>query len=441
MQESFLIWLVTCGVALLIFLPYFLRHSREQKVNIAKRLEAEDLGIIKAQAQYPQINLSLCIGCGACVDACPEKDVLRVVWGKAQIVNGLRCVGHGHCEPACPVQAIVVGLGDVNTRPDIPILSETGETSVPGLFIAGELGGLSLIKNAINQGRESAAEIVRQHTLENMSVSDDTYDAVVIGAGPAGLSGALRLAEAGLNYAIIDRQKAGGTILQYPRRKLVMTTPAEIPGYGTLQKAEYTKEELLEIWQDILKKKQICVKHGHSLKTIERQNDFFEIVTTQSTIKARKIILALGRRGSPRKLNIPGEQLQKVSYQLIDAQSYTNSRVLIVGGGDSAVEAAIGLAKQTSNTVHISYRKKQFFRIKRLNQDRIEKLINQGRIKPIWESNLKSIEDSSTVITTRDGDINLPNDYVFIFAGGIAPFDMLKEMGIRFGGEQAPIDE
>jgi len=433
MNESLLIWLITGAVAGLIFLPYFFRHSRMQKASIRQRAEAEELGILKAVSQYPLIDTSLCIGCGACVDACPEKDVLRVVWGKAQIVNGLRCVGHGHCEDACPVQAIKVGLGDIKSRPDIPILSEDGETSVSGLFIAGELGGLSLIRNAINQGREAAEAIVKAR-LPNPP-EPNVYEAVIIGAGPAGLSAALRLKQEGMNFLLLDRQEAGGTILQYPRRKLVMTTPAEIPSYGTLKKAEYTKEELLEIWQQIISDNEIPVQNGHTLQSIHKGGSVFEIKTSRSVIKAHKVVLALGRRGTPRRLGVPGEDLKKVAYQLIDTQSYNHCHILVVGGGDSAVEAAIGLARQEGNTVTISYRKKQFFRIKKLNQERIEKLINKGRIIPEFESTVKTIGATEILLTTPTGEKQLPNDYVFIFAGGVAPFDMLKEMGIRFGGE------
>lgn len=433
MNESLLIWLITGAVAGIIFLPYFLRHSRMQKASIRQRAEAEELGILKAVSQYPQINTSLCIGCGACVDACPEKDVLRVVWGKAQIVNGLRCVGHGHCEDACPVQAIKVGLGDIKSRPDIPILSEDGETSVPGLYVAGELGGLSLIRNAINQGRE-AAEAIINDKMPNPS-EPDVYEAAIIGAGPAGLSAALKLKQEGIHFVLLDRQEAGGTILQYPRRKLVMTTPAEIPSYGTLKKAEYTKEELLEIWQQIIADNQIPVLNGHTLQSLHKKGTVFEIKTSRSVFKAQKVVLALGRRGTPRRLGVPGEDLEKVSYQLIDTQSYNHRHILIVGGGDSAVEAAIGLARQEGNTVTISYRKKQFFRIKKLNQERIEKLISKGRILPEFESTVKSIEKKSVILSSPAGEKEIPNDYVFIFAGGVAPFDMLKAMGIKFGGE------
>jgi putative YpdA family bacillithiol system oxidoreductase len=438
MSETVLIYTLTGIFALLVLVPYLIKFRRQQIENYQRRKEAEELGVIKPRSQYPMIDQSLCIGCGSCVRACPEGDVLGVVFGKAMIINGLRCIGHGHCEPACPVGAIRVGLGDITTRDDIPILDENYQSTVPGLYIAGELGGISLIRNAINQGRIAVMAIARSLPPKR---DKSILDVIIIGAGPAGLTAALTAKQHQLSYLVIDQQSPGGTILQYPRRKLVMTQPAVIPLYGKLTKSEYTKEELLDIWQEIITKFQLQIHTGERLTGVFPVGGGFEVVTNRGSYFARKVVLAMGRRGTPRKLNVPGEDLPKVAYQLIDAQSYQRSQILVVGGGDSAVEAAIALARQPGNKVYISYRKSQFFRIKKKNEERIQRLIKEHKVIPIFDSNVVKIEQNVVQIRQKDAMVELPNDFVFIFAGGIPPFKLLKDMGIRFGGEAKPLVE
>lgn len=436
-MESIYIWAITIAVALSIFTPYLLKFHRQNREAARRREEALSLGITQPRAQYPFINQSLCIGCGSCVSACPEGDVLGIVYGKAEIINGLRCVGHGHCEDACPVGAIRVGLGDISTREDIPLLDEDYQSGVPGLYVVGELGGLSLIRNAISQGTAAVEAIARQ---PRPSDDDEIKDVVIVGAGPAGLSAALCARKHQLSYALLDQQPPGGTILQYPRRKLVMTQPVEIPLYGKLTETEYSKEKLLEIWQSIIEKFEVKIEVGHKVESVERREDgTFVVRSSAGETRGRHVVLAMGRRGTPRKLGVPGEETAKVAYQLIDAQSYTDANILVVGGGDSAVEAAVGLARQTGNKVSVSYRKNKFYRIKKKNEERSERLIRSGKIRPIWNSNVLEILPKSVRLQTPDEIVEIPNDFVFIFAGGIPPFKLLQEMGIRFGGEKKPI--
>lgn len=436
-MESILIWVITGAVGLLIFLPYFLKFRKQQKEHVTRRKEAEELGIITPRAQFPFIDTSLCIGCGSCVRACPEGDVLGVVFGKAAIINGLRCVGHGHCEKACPVSAIRVGLGDITTREDIPILDEHYQTSVPGMYIVGELGGLSLIRNAIAQGKAAVEKIGEN---PQRSTDDAIKDLIIVGAGPAGLSAALTAKKHNLSYLVLDQQDAGGTILQYPRRKLVMTQPVEIPLYGMLKETEYSKEQLLEIWYEAIDRFKINIEAGWKVDKAVKDNGLFQVVCGDRVFKSRHVVLAMGRRGTPRKLNVPGEDSAKVMYQLIDAQSYNNNHVLVVGGGDSAVEAAVGLARQKGNTVTVSYRKPKFFRIKKKNEDRVNRLIAEKKIRPIFDSEVEEIREKTVRIRTAEEIKEIPNDYIFVFAGGLPPFKMLKEMGIRFGGEAKPLN-
>lgn len=433
MMEHFFIWASAGLLIVLVFVPYWLSFRKRHAVAAIHKKEAQQLGLDRPRAQYPLIDSSLCIGCGSCVKACPEGDVLGVVYGTAVVINGERCVGHGCCERVCPVGGLKVGLGDVSMREDIPIMTELNETTVPGLFIAGELGGMSLIKNAIDQGQMVVSEIAARKKTTGQS--DGVLDVLIVGAGPAGLSAALTAIKHGLSYALVDEHPPGGTILHYPRRKLVMTQPVEIPLYGWLKKNEYSKEELLEIWQTILERFSVAISTGGRVESVTKVGESFEIKTARQSWQAHHVVLAMGRRGTPRKLDVPGEELAKVVYKLVDAQSYNDCNLLVVGGGDSAVEAAVGLARQSGNTVTISYRKGSFFRVKKKNENAITSLISSKGIRPIFDSQVLEIREKTVLLSTKDGQLEIPNDYVFVLAGGVPPFAALKQMGVTFGGQ------
>jgi putative YpdA family bacillithiol system oxidoreductase len=434
MTESLLIWGIACALGIAVVLPYALQFHRRQREAWRRKHEALQAGIEKPRGQYPFIDPGLCIGCGGCVTACPEGDVLAVVHGTAMVINGIRCVGHGNCERACPVGALVVGLGDTREREDIPILTREYETTVPGLYIAGELGGLSLIRNAISQGRKAMNSIAQRLASES---EQDAYDVIIIGSGPAGLSAALTAIEHKLKYVVIDQTEIGGTILHYPHRKLVMTQPVEIPLYGWLKRTEYSKEELLEIWGDIVKRFDIPVRSGERVDDVSKDSATFRVITSAGIYRARKVILALGRRGTPRKLGSDGEHLPKVMYQLVDARSYSGQNLLVVGGGDSAVEAAIGLARQPGNTVWISYRKNSFARVKKKNEDKIRDLIDRGKVKALFDSEVTSITQDGVMLRVKNEDVDIPNDFVFVLIGGLPPFEMLRAAGVQFGGKSS----
>jgi thioredoxin reductase (NADPH) len=437
-MESLVIWLITFALVILVIIPYYIKFRKQQKQDEQRKREANALGIDKPRAQFPFIDQSNCIGCGSCVLACPEGDVLGVVFGKATVINGMRCVGHGLCEPACPVGAIEVGLGDIKSREDIPQVDNYYESNVPGIFIVGELGGISLIRNAIDHGTKAVTKIAGK---PERSKDPDIKDIVIVGAGPAGLTAALTAIQNNLNYLVLDQQEPGGTILQYPRQKLVMTQPVEIPLYGKLKKPEYSKEILLEMWLDLIEKYKIQIRPYTRVEKVIKQNGEFQIISSNGEFRSKHVILAMGRRGTPRKLDIPGEDLPKVAYQLVDAQSYSHQNILVVGGGDSAIEAAVGLARQKGNKVTISYRKPKFFRIKKKNEDNLNELLKQRKIKAIFNSNVLGIREKSVRLQSVEETLEIPNDYVFIFAGGIPPFQMLEDMGILFGGKKKSVNQ
>jgi len=418
--------------------PYVLSFRKRRVVDRSRKEEAVRLGVDRPPAQFPFIDPMRCIGCGTCVDACPEGDVLGIVGGTATVVNGLRCVGHGRCEIACPVGAIEVGLGDLKSRKDIPILDDWQQTTVPGLFVAGELGGLALVKNAMAQARK-VVDRIAQLAPAARRAGGDVADVVIVGAGPAGLTAAAAARELGLSHVVLEQEgDLGGAIFHYPRRKLVLVQAVDVPILGRLREGEYAKEDLLGILQDLCRRGDLQLRFGERVQGIERSDGVFSVRSTSGVTLGRFVILALGRRGTPRKLGAPGEELPKVMYQLADAESYEQQKILVVGGGDSAVEAALGLARQRGNRVTLSYRREKLVRIKRKNETRIAELLANGQIEGAFNTDVEEIGPISVRLKTPGGARELPNDYVFVFAGGEPPFELLRQMGIRFGGDAAP---
>jgi len=443
MNEANLLWALAAGLSAGIVFVYTAGFWRRLVAVRERKVEAALLGIDKPTAQYPFVDATKCIGCGACVEACPEGDPLGVVGGTAVVINGLRCVGHSHCELACPVGAIEVGLGDLKDRKDIPQVDETHQTSALGLYIAGELGGLALVKNACNQGQRTAEAIIQSLEEEGRPAgptSADTLDLVVVGAGPAGLSAGLAAAAAGLRYVVLEREpNLGGSLLHYPRRKMVLTQPVELGTWGRLSRSEYSKEDLLDLFGRMVEEIDLAVRFSTPVESVTKDEDFFVVTTSDGILRARRVLLCLGRRGTPRKLGVPGEDMSKVMYRLIDAASYDGERLLIVGGGDSAIEAAMGLANYASNEVTLSYRKSKFFRIKAKNQERIEKAIASGKVRAIFDSSVEEISEGSVRLRVGESETTeIGNDYVFVFAGGVPPFSFLRDAGVRFGGDPLP---
>lgn len=434
-----LIWAVSLAVAGLVVLPYMLGFRKKRHHDRERKTEAAKLGIDKPTAQYPFVDAKRCIGCGACVDACPEGDVLGIVGGTAVVVNGLKCVGHGKCEEACPVGAIEVGLGDLRSREDIPLMDPWQETSVPGLFVAGELGGLALVKNAMGQGRKVIERITQKVVGLRGQSGGDVLDVAIVGAGPAGIAAAAAAHEHKLSYVALEQeQDLGGTIFHYPRRKLVLVQAVDVPLWGRMKEAEYQKEDLLEVLLDLTRRFHLKLHFGEKVLEIRKDGGVFSLRTPKGVYLSRFVVLALGRRGTPRKLNVPGEERPKVMYQLLDAESYTRQNVLIVGGGDSAIEAALGLARQEGNRVTLSYRREKLVRIKKKNEDRITAMIKDGSVKAIFNSEVVEIAEDHVRLKVGGQETRLPNDFVFVFAGGEPPFGFLRQIGVRFGGSEKP---
>ena len=422
----------------LILVLSIVRAVRQMHRREAAALAAAERGKLRSdgpRAQHPHIDATQCIGCGACVEVCPEGDVLAVIAGKAAIVNAHKCIGHGLCAEACPVGAITIVMASPSVGADMPQLNPQHETSVPNVYIAGELGGLALIKNAVNEGRDCVDTIAgRVFGIKRGRTVPGVLDICIVGAGPAGISASLRAIERKLSYVTLEQDEFGGTVAKYPRQKLVLTSPVEFPIHGKFNKLKISKEEILRFWQKIHKQAGLTVNTCEKVETIQKDADSaFVIETNKGRYRAWTVILALGRRGTPRKLGVPGEELPKVMYGLIEAEAYTDAHILVVGGGDSAVEAALGLAYQRGNTVTLSYRREEFSRIKERNAQRIAEGAKRGKPQVVFNSQPVEILPKAVRLDVAGATREIENDYVWVFAGGTPPSEFLAKVGIQIG--------
>jgi putative YpdA family bacillithiol system oxidoreductase len=419
----------------LFFCSGYLRQLKNREKLAHEAVEKGKLRSDGPKAQHPHIDISHCIGCATCTTVCPEGDVLAMLGGKAALVNGHKCIGHGLCAEACPVGAITMVMASASAGAEMPYLTPEYETTVPNMFIVGELGGLALIKNAVRQGKECVDTITERLSSTSERSGEDLYDVLIVGAGPAGISASLRAIENGLRYLTIERDELGGTVAKYPRQKLVMTSPVEFPMYGKFRHTELSKEELLGFWNKVLHRADFNASTGVSVENIKKGEDGnFTIVTNKGHYRARAVVLALGRAGTPNKLGVKGEELPKVMYRLIEADHYVHKKLLVVGGGDSAVEAAMGLASQAGNEVTLSYRKDCFSRIKDRNEKRIAEFTRTGKLKVIFNSIPVEITEDAVVLDIKgEAQQKIANDFVWVFAGGKPPNEFLRTIGVGFG--------
>jgi len=429
------------GIICFFFLFFYLKSLKKREVRARDAAEKGKLFSEGPKAQHPHIDNNYCIGCATCTSVCPEGDVLAMIGGKAVIVNGHKCIGHGLCADACPVGAIKMVMAAPGMNADMPQLTPEYETTIPGMFIIGELGGLALIKNAVNQGRECIDTISAKLKANAVAAAEGVYDVLIVGAGPAGISASLRAIENKLSYLTLERDEIGGTVAKYPRQKLVMTSPVEFPMYGKFKKMQLSKEALLAFWDMVLNRSDFNCSTGEKVEDIQKAPDrIFTVTTATNQYRGRTVVLALGRAGDPRKLGAKGEQLPKVMYRLIEADHYINKKILVVGGGDSAVEAAMGLANQKGNQVTLSYRSERFSRIKERNAKRVEECMKSGKIRVLFSSNVLEFKPESVIIEFGGQQQEIPNDFAWIFAGGTPPTAFLKKIGIGFGSRDVTLE-
>lgn len=422
--------LIYAAPMLLILIAYILRRRRHHAASVATLEESAEAGLLDPASLHPVIDPAKCIGCGSCVAACPEMplhQVIGMIRRKATLVSPTDCIGHGACLASCPTGAIALVFGTEKRGVDIPHVKPNFETNVQGIFIAGELGGMGLIKNAIEQGKQAVESIARSLPKR----AGGGLDLLIVGAGPSGIAASLAAKQLKLNSLTIEQDSLGGTVSSFPRRKLVMTAPATLPLIGTVRFRETTKEKLIEFWRDVEKKAGLAIRYGERLERVTRTARGFDVQTTVASHSAQRILLAIGRRGTPRKLGVPGEDMPKVTYKLLDAEQYRGMRVLVVGGGDSALESALAIAVEPETDVTLSYRSAAFSRAKQKNRRRLEEAEAAGRIRVLLESNVVEILPDLVRLEHRGKPLDLPNDAVIVNAGGILPTALLQELGIE----------
>jgi thioredoxin reductase/Pyruvate/2-oxoacid:ferredoxin oxidoreductase delta subunit len=406
-------------------------------------------------ALHALVRADVCVGCGACVAACPEPGAIRLE-GKLAVVERALCKGHGECVRACPVNGIALSSGAAVQRVEAPELDVHFQSNVPGLYVVGELGGRGLIKNAINEGRIAVEHIAAELSRDagrgaagdgvrvavghiagapgpppGLAAGGDRFDVVVVGSGPAGLSAGLEALRTGLAGVVLEQGDLSDTIHRYPRHKLLLAEPVNIPLYGRLWVSDASKESLLKLWRGIIDRTGLDVRTGHRVERIAPTADGFEIEAGGRRFHARRVVLAMGRRGNPRRLGVPGEELPKVFYDIVEMEAFAGQRVLVVGGGDSAIESAVGLATQEGTEVTLCYRGDAFARIKERNRARLDAETARGRIHLLLRSQVREIRPECAVLDVAGRPHIQPNDHVIVRIGGDPPFAFLTALGVR----------
>jgi thioredoxin reductase/Pyruvate/2-oxoacid:ferredoxin oxidoreductase delta subunit len=419
------IWLYSLPL-LSIFGFYLWKRSSKQRSSRQILEDSVAAGLTEPSSLHPLIDHVRCLGCASCVKACPENQVLGLIHGKAHLIDPTHCIGHGACKKACPFDAIELVFGTEKRGVDIPQVNEDFQSNVPGIYIAGELGGMGLIRNAVTQGVK-AIESIRK--LDG--IGSKKLDLVIVGAGPAGIGASLAAKAAKLKFVTLEQESLGGTVSHYPRGKIVMTAPVMLPVIGKMHFKETTKEALMEFWEGIVQSSGLEISNNERVETIEPDGVGFKIRTTKNSYQTRAVLLAIGRRGTPRTLGVPGEDKTKVVYRLIDPEQYVNQHVLVVGGGDSALEAAVSIAEEAGTTVTLSYRSEAFSRAKEKNRKKVESAQKQGKLNVLMSSNVKHITDDKVVIEANNKELSIDNDAIIVCAGGILPTPFLKSIGIQ----------
>jgi thioredoxin reductase/NAD-dependent dihydropyrimidine dehydrogenase PreA subunit len=418
------------GVPLVLLMGWYLRRRVHlERISEQAHESAQSAGLIDPVSLHPVIDPARCIGCGSCVKACPEQPlhhVLGIVTGRAELVSPTDCIGHGACKTACPTEAISLVFGSARRGVEIPVLSPTFETNVPGIFVAGELGGMGLIRNALEQGRQA---VDAMHTSRKGGGTG--LDVVIVGAGPAGFAASLAALSKRMRYVTLEQESLGGSVFQYPRGKLVMTAPANLPIVGKINFRSTSKEQLLQFWQEAERKSGVIINYRERVERIEPDGDGFKVSTNKGVYGTSSVLLAIGRRGTPRKLGVPGEDLPKVVYRLVDPEQYAGQHVLVVGGGDSALEAAASIAELGDTKVVLSYRGDAFQRAKQRNRERVTAAERSGGLLVMLSSNVKQITPDAVAIEQGGKLHQMRNDAIIVNAGGVLPTEFLRSVGIH----------
>ncbi|REE81920.1 thioredoxin reductase [Lutibacter oceani] len=427
--EQIVVYGVVFFICLITVFFYLKKKKNETSIVVKKVATAKEEGLFEPVSLHPYIDLNTCIGSAACIEDCPEKDILGIANGKATVIQTSNCIGHGACFHACPVEAITLRIGTEKRGVDLPHVNQNFETNSKGIYIAGELGGMGLIKNSVEQGQQAIENMLKN----KKSSKENILDVIIVGAGPAGISASLAAKKHGLSSLTLEQDSLGGTVYTFPRKKIVMTAPMDLPLYGKVKLFETSKDELLQLWEKVISSHDLKIlEHTKVEKIIPSENDTFKIITNkEEEFICNNVLLSIGRRGTPRKLNIPGEDSEKVAYRLIESERIKNKNIIVVGGGDSAIETVLLLID--ANNVTLSYRNDKFNRLKPKNKLKIQQAIDNKKINMLFNSNLVSINNNEVLVkfSNNENVVQIENDLVYIFAGGELPTAFLQKAGVE----------
>lgn len=384
--------------------------------------------------RLPVIDATRCLGCHACVDACPY-DVLEVRRYVAVVARPDSCCGAGPCETRCPNGSLSLSAAEPGTEAEFEATLEV--RGHPGVFLAGDVAGGSLIRNALRQGvrvAHTVAERVRERAR-----ADGVADLVVIGAGPAGLAAALTARELGLRAVVLEQATLADSIRRFSRHKLVLDSGDEPGEHLPLFIGDVLKEELVERWSYVVRRARVDLREG--LRALElggpdaafvRHVAVVDADGSRFTIAGRTILVAIGRRGTPRKLDVPIDPgaLPRVHYELSDARAFAGKRVVVIGLGDVAMETALALAAQPGTRVTVVHRGDGFRRGRKRNVDALSALVGRGRLELLLAARPTGISSDAVGLEMAGVSRSLGFDALFVAIGSLPGTGLLASAGV-----------
>lgn len=419
-MSDLVLWGLAGSVALFALATWLGAHGRRHR--LAAELAAQPA---TPPSLYPRINHAACICSGACIEACPEGEVIAIIEGRPRLLRASACVGHSDCLRSCPMSAIELVLGTPERAVEVPRMSSSFESTVPGLYVAGELTGIGLIHNAVEQGRQAARAALAAGTA-----TAQDYDLVIVGAGPAGLGAALEARQLGARALVLEKGELGGAIRSYPRQKVVMSAPFELPGFGKRKLRRTTKEALIELFVDLVARARLEVREHAEVERVTARPQGFTVIARGLEVSAGRVLLAIGRRGAPRRLGVPGDHLPHVVYSIEEPAAHAGQRAVVVGGGDSAIETALALAAQPGATVTLVHRGADFGRSKPDNQRALESArANQG-LEVLASATVREVTAQHLLVLAGGEPRRLAADLVVCCLGAELPSAWLRALGV-----------